>query len=104
MHTPKYTLRALLLGLALCSMPVGVFGQGSSVGAITGTVTDPSGSPIPAAQITLRNIQTNSARAQKVNSSGEFTIPSLPVGNKSRTSLGSIRASSPFPRPERKET
>jgi hypothetical protein len=69
-----------LLWLAACCPPVVVFGQGSSEGTITGTVSDPRGSPIPAAQITLRSIQTNSAREQKANSFGEFTIPSLPVG------------------------
>src|SRR5438445_4024475 len=80
MRTRKQSLLRLVLWIATCCTPVGVFGQGSSEGTITGTVTDPSGSPVPAAQITLRNVQTNSARELKSSSIGEFTIPSLPVG------------------------
>jgi hypothetical protein len=78
MHARR-TRAPLILWLAAFCMPLSVFGQGSSEGTITGTVIDPSGAPIASAQISLRSLQTNSVRESKTNSSGEFTIPSLPV-------------------------
>ena len=56
------------------------FGQGSSVGTITGTVMDPSGAPMPDVQVTLHNSGTNEARETRSGSLGFFTVTSLPVG------------------------
>jgi hypothetical protein len=80
MNTRKQSFGKFVLWLAVCGIPVGVFGQGSSDGTVVGKVSDPSGAPIPLAQISLRSLQTNSLRELKTNSTGEFTIPSLPVG------------------------
>ncbi|MEX2260941.1 MAG: TonB-dependent receptor [Bryobacteraceae bacterium] len=55
--------------------------QGSSVGTITGLVTDPSGSAIPAAVLIIRNVNTNQTRETRSSGSGLYTVTSLPVGN-----------------------
>jgi hypothetical protein len=68
----------LLLLLAACTPAA--FGQGSSEGTITGTVMDPSGSPIPSARVTLRNAGTNEIREVMSGASGFFTVTNLPVG------------------------
>ena len=80
MKTQRQSVLRLVLLIAACFTPAALFGQGSSEGTITGTVVDPSGAPVPAAQITLRNIETNSMRELKTGSTGVYTIPSLPVG------------------------
>lgn len=49
-------------------------------GVITGTVKDASGAVVPGAQITATQTSTNAAFKTKTTSSGDFTVPSLPVG------------------------
>lgn len=89
MRNRKRSLLRIMLWVVICCSPLGISGQGSSEGTITGTVTDPSGSQIPSAQITLRSLQTNSVRELKTNSSGEFTIPNLSVGTYELTASAS---------------
>lgn len=48
--------------------------------AMTGTVRDTSGGAIPAAAITVTNLETGLTRATAADGNGFFTIPSLPVG------------------------
>jgi hypothetical protein len=47
---------------------------------VTGTVTDSSGAAIPAAKVTARHVATNVVASTETTSSGDFTIPALPVG------------------------
>src|SRR5438046_2064075 len=53
----------------------------SLFGTVLGRVTDPSHAKIPGAVVTIRNVETNLARSSVTNSSGDFELPSLPVGN-----------------------
>ena len=48
---------------------------------LAGTITDPSNSPIPAAQITLTNTATTAAQSTTSNNTGAYVFPSLPPGN-----------------------
>lgn len=67
-----------LVGLiALGSCPV--HGQGFAA-SITGTVADTSGAVLPGARVTVKNLETGLTRAVEVDASGNYTIPSLPVG------------------------
>src|SRR5512146_2488217 len=50
-------------------------------GVITGTVKDTTGAVVPNAQITATEISTNAAYKTKTTTSGDFTVPSLPVGS-----------------------
>src|SRR5712692_9496608 len=66
--------------LALIALGTGlIFAQGST-GAITGTVKDVSGAVLQGAAITVKHLETGLARAAQSDTSGNFTIPSLPVG------------------------
>src|SRR5712692_10498467 len=56
-----------------------VFGQGST-GAITGTVKDMSGAAVEGAAITVKHIETGLTRTAAADSSGNYSVPSLPVG------------------------
>jgi hypothetical protein len=71
-------LVAAIIGLtSLGTCPV--FGQGST-GAITGAVRDASGAVLQGAAITVKHLETGLTRAAQSDASGNFTIPSLPVG------------------------
>jgi len=50
-------------------------------GVITGTVKDASGAVVPGAQVTAIQTSTNANFKTKTTTSGDFTVPSLPVGN-----------------------
>ncbi len=49
-------------------------------GAITGTVTDPSGAAVPNARVVATNQETNAAREVQTNDDGDYTVPLLPPG------------------------
>lgn len=49
-------------------------------GAISGSVTDTTGSAIVGARLTVRNIATGSERQAVTDARGEFHVPSLPPG------------------------
>ncbi len=67
-------LRALLLMAAVAS---GVFAQTSS---ITGNITDPTGSVIPGASITITNSDTGAERLTTGDAQGRYTIQQVPPG------------------------
>ena len=52
----------------------------ANTGTIEGTVTDPSGSAIPNAEVTLKNLDTNFTRVLKTDSDGRFRGLLLPLG------------------------
>ena len=49
-------------------------------GIITGTITDATGAGVPAAHVSASNTATNVGLSTTTTSSGDYTIPSLPVG------------------------
>jgi hypothetical protein len=57
-----------------------LFSQGKTSGTISGTVTDPSGALISAAQVTITNTATGEIRTVTTGSSGEFQVLELPIG------------------------
>ncbi len=64
--------------LALC-LAVVCFGQ-RDLGTISGTVTDPSGSAVPNAKITVTEDATGVAHNSVSNQAGAYTLPTLPPG------------------------
>ena len=53
----------------------------SDRGTITGTVSDQGGATIPGASILLQNTATGSSYNTVTTETGNYTVPSLPVGN-----------------------
>lgn len=49
-------------------------------GTILGTVTDPSGSVVPKAKVTAREVATGITRSELTGDTGEYSIPQLPAG------------------------
>src|SRR6266852_5018364 len=66
-------LVGVVLGLSISS-----FAQ--TVGQVTGLVTDPSGSIVVGATVTVINSQTNVARTTSTNSAGNYAFPALQPG------------------------
>jgi hypothetical protein len=52
----------------------------STQGTIFGTVTDPSGAPVPQAAITVRSVERGVARTTRTDGTGQYVTPDLEVG------------------------
>mgnify|MGYP005852058859 CR=1 FL=1 len=66
----------ILLGLSLA----GVLAAQTDRGIINGTVSDSSGAAVADARVVATNVATNVAFTTQTTSTGDFTIPALPVG------------------------
>jgi hypothetical protein len=54
--------------------------QSAGTGALTGTLTDPSGASIPGAAVTLTNTQTNQSRTASTGADGTYRFPLIQPG------------------------
>ena len=79
-HLKGFISLSLFIGLALLSFATGARAVGPT-GRIVGSVVDPGGSPIAGAKVTLTNENTNEARTDSSDPSGNFSFPTLPVGS-----------------------
>ena len=52
-------------------------GFAQTVGQVTGVVTDPSGSIVVGATVTITNSQTNVSRTTTTNGAGNYAFPAL---------------------------
>ncbi|MBL8179080.1 MAG: carboxypeptidase regulatory-like domain-containing protein [Bryobacterales bacterium] len=69
----KHLSLSLLLAASLA------FGQ-STQSSLLGTITDATGSPVPSADVTIRNEGTNIARAAQSDTSGDYRVSGLEAG------------------------
>jgi Carboxypeptidase regulatory-like domain len=75
------TARSLaLLFLTLSILPFSGYAQSGATGAIAGVVVDSKGGPVSSAQIDITFVGTTATREVFSDASGNFTVPSLPVG------------------------
>jgi hypothetical protein len=74
-------LRKLQFLVVLCLCAVSTLLAQTDRGVITGTVKDASGAVVPGAQVTAIQPSTNASFRTNSTTSGDFTVPSLPVGN-----------------------
>jgi hypothetical protein len=79
----KYRYLGLMF-IALCCASVSCFAQ-SDRGTISGIVTDPTGSAIPGAKITVTNTAMGTQNSTVTTDGGAYTIPELPAGEYSVT-------------------
>jgi hypothetical protein len=78
--SPRRLWEPLALGLSLV-LVVGVSAAGQTTGTVRGQVRDQQDAITPGATVTVRNVDTNSVRTTTVDSSGQFLVTNLPVGN-----------------------
>ena len=74
----KITTLVLLLSAALC-MALPASAQ-QTLGGITGTVSDPTGSSIPGVLVTAVSAETKLVRTAKTNAEGTYQLNDLPIG------------------------
>jgi hypothetical protein len=76
------SIALVVLMCVLCVMPA----TGQVVGAtLSGLVTDPNGSPVPNAKVSIENRGNGEVRAATTNNDGYYSAPNLSPGNYSAT-------------------
>ena len=75
-----FAMLVVMAILLVCSS-VCVYGQGTDLGTIRGTVTDSSGAVVPNASVTILDTGTGATRHTTTNSRGEYQMFGLPSGN-----------------------
>jgi hypothetical protein len=70
----------LLLVLSIALLPVCAWPQ-SELATVFGTVADPSGAVIPAAQVTIVNQSIGLKRGTVTDMTGQYHLAGLPTGN-----------------------
>jgi hypothetical protein len=78
-HWEDIVVNSLRLVL-LFSVAAGILAGQTTMGTITGLVTDSTGSVIPSAAISARNVDTGVVASTISSSTGNYVIPSLQVG------------------------
>ena len=78
--TSTYSLwrTSLLMVVALVLLATAAYGQGTA--SIVGTVTDPAGSAVPSAKVTITNTETGIIRDTTTNNTGNYSAPELSIG------------------------
>ena len=81
MHSQnRYGQWILVLLVAFLVVPVGLLAQ-DATGRIIGVVTDPSGSLIPNAKVTVTNVATGISNEATTDSEGSYQVLLLPIGS-----------------------
>ncbi len=70
----------LVLAILLVCSSVFVYGQGTDLGTIRGSVSDSSGAVVANASVTILDTRTGQTRHTTTNSSGEYQMFGLPSG------------------------
>src|SRR5437899_2299178 len=68
------------LALLLLVLHFSGTGWGQVTASITGVVRDVSGAVVPGAAVTVRHVETGTTRTAQTNEDGNYSVPSLPVG------------------------
>src|SRR5579875_1226705 len=76
----KRTLLALVITVLLLLPGQSLFAQSAGTGALTGTVTDPSGAVTPNVTVTLTNTATGQVRTVKAGADGVYRFALIPPG------------------------
>ena len=66
--------------ITMMMIPVALMAQTGTSGQITGSVTDPNGSVIPGATITVIQLETGAKRTVSTNADGNYSIANLAIG------------------------
>jgi hypothetical protein len=72
--------RSALIAVSFLAFAFAPFVAAQDTATITGNVTDPSGSAVPNAQVTLLNTGTQFTRTVETSSSGQYIAASIPTG------------------------
>src|SRR5262245_18151703 len=73
-------MRYRAITMMLCAAFAPLLSAQESTERLLGTVKDPTGAVIPAANIVAKNTATGLERKTVAHASGEYSIPQLPIG------------------------
>jgi hypothetical protein len=73
-------VKRLVNAPCLCALVASAAFAQADRGTITGTVTDPSGAIVAGARVSVEHAETHNVLATVTSSTGNFTLPQLPVG------------------------
>lgn len=76
----KYLTQQGFLALLLLMLSFGAANAQEYRGTIAGTVSDPNGAVVPAASVTVQNVETNVSNTATTNDEGAFSFPLLQPG------------------------
>src|SRR5271165_5409516 len=62
------------------ALSIPTYSQSITAGDVIGTVTDPSGSAVPNASVTLTNVNTNTVQKETTNMEGSYRFAFVPPG------------------------
>src|SRR5947209_6519056 len=81
MRNYKFVLALAII--VVFSLPA--FGQVTSTGSLSGTVTDPQGAVVPGATVVVKSVATNQESTTQTSSEGAFSVPLLKEGEYTAT-------------------
>src|SRR5437764_645222 len=73
-------LAIVVVAVAAIAIPSQMRAQAVAVAQVSGTVSDPSGSAIISAQVTMTEVDKQQVHTTVTDPSGNYTLPNLPVG------------------------
>jgi hypothetical protein len=77
----RHSLRNLLMTVAIVILALPGFAAAQTVtGTLQGTVTDKNGAFVPAAEVTVKNVETGQERTLTTNNDGFFVASYVPIG------------------------
>jgi hypothetical protein len=76
----KLTLAGVSLSIFLLPLAPALRAQTVAVAEVSGTVSDPSGSAVAGAAITMTETEKHTVRSTVTDAQGNYTLPDLPVG------------------------
>ena len=76
-----FRLGTVLIAVLTLIAPMAFAQTSRTTGAITGTVTDTTGSPLPGVTVTITSPNLQGSRTEVTDMNGQYTIPSLPPGS-----------------------
>ena len=95
MHDRRFNPLTLLLAAAVLLLPVAGYAQ-SFNGSVSGTILDPSGSPVPGVSLVLKNVGTGVELRRTSETSGAYAFRNLVPGTYELT--GEIPGFEPYTR------
>src|SRR5882672_7570591 len=73
-------LRRFLFATFVLLIPIALLAQTAQLGQITGTVKDPTGAVLPGVAIEAKHQEKGVIRSATTDASGQFRMPSMPLG------------------------
>src|SRR6266699_1788635 len=88
MLSKRVVLLVVVLSCLFALTPLALLSQSSTTGTISGVVTDPTGSVVPGATVTLIQQDTNATQSATTDSSGRYLFPAASPGTYTLKCIG----------------